>query len=71
MKSIGIIIYMVGFILSITIMLISEVMGITDNLHTIECCITIFIAGAIISMICELLENKKNGDNTEREETHE
>ncbi len=54
-KSIGTAIYMIGFVLSVMAMIVTWELG-TNDLHQIEHCMAVFLAGAVTVTICELKE---------------
>lgn len=54
-KSIATIFYFIGFASSILSMVLAELMG-SNDLHTIEHCLGVFIIGAVTLCACDLYD---------------
>ena len=52
-KNIGTVLYVVGFVLSISAMFIAQMMN-SNSLHAIEHCLGVFIVGAVMVSVSEL-----------------
>ena len=52
-RNIGTVLYVIGFVLSVSAMFIAQMMN-NNNLHAIEHCLGVFIVGAVMVSVSEL-----------------